>query len=236
MSEDFMKDAEEARLVKTSRKSSLKFIKTSYQPLDDALGGGIPLGKVTDIAGEPGVGKTALIYDIIRQAQLDNLRCVYLDIDRKFDGYWARERSELDVDDLLVFEPKKTEGIVPACLGLIQDGYADLIIFDSISALDIEGSLKDILNPLLQKIVESKTAIIFTSQLRQDMENGGMTTPQNTILDQVCNVRMMLKKSGMIKQHSEAVKGDIVIGYTVEVNVYKNDLKSPAVEKIEIYH
>ncbi|XP_061590652.1 DNA repair protein RAD51 homolog 3 [Cololabis saira] len=42
------------------KEEELGSIKTSSSQLDDALGGGLPLGKTTEICGAPGVGKTQL--------------------------------------------------------------------------------------------------------------------------------------------------------------------------------
>lgn len=232
MAEDFMSKYEEIRTKKIKRESTLKFVGTSYTNIDEALGGGIPLGKVIDIAGEAGVGKSSFVQDIIMQAQLQDLSCVYMDIERKFDAYWARERANVNTDDLLVFEPKNLEGMVPACVTLMEQGLADLIIFDSISALNIstEVSLKNILNPLLQKIVEYNTSLIFISQIRNDLLEGGLTTPHNGVLNDVSNIRIMLKKLSIIKQE------ELIVGKTIEVNIYKNDLAVPVVKQIELFN
>ena len=233
MSEDFLKSFEQKQAERPKRESQAQYVPTSYTPIDEALGGkGIPLGKVIDIAGEAGIGKSALVQDIITQAQQKNLACVYLDIERKFDAYWARERANVDVNDLLVFEPKNVEGIIPACETLIKEGLADLIIFDSISALNLkEGqSLKEIINPLLKKLVEYNTSLIFLSQIRQDLIEGGQTTPNNKVLDDVCNIRIMLKQLHIIKQE------ELIVGKTLEVNVYKNDSFVPKVVQVDLFN
>jgi recombination protein RecA len=230
MNEDFMDKYEQSRLKKSQRLSTLKFVSTSYMNIDDALGGGIPLGKVIDIAGEAGVGKTALIQDIIKQAQLQNLSCVYMDIEHKFDAYWARERADVNVDELLVFEPRDPQKVVEGCLVLMEQGLADLIIFDSVSALEVTDSLKEILNPLLKKIAEYNTTLIFLSQVRNDLTNGGKTTPHNGALEDVSNIRIMLKSLSIIKQE------ELIVGKTLEVNVYKNDLSVPSVKQIDLFN
>jgi len=228
--DDFMSKFEEAHLKKSKRESTFSFVSTSYLNIDDALGGGIPLGKVVEISGEAGVGKSAFVQDIITQAQQKDLSVVYLDIERKFDSYWARERANVNTDDLLIFEPKNIEGIAPACIELIENRLADIIIFDSVSALNLNCSLKEVLNPLLQKIVEYNTSLILLSQVRQDLENGGLTTPHNTELDHICNIRIMLKKLSIIKQE------ELIVGKTVEVNIYKNSLSVPCVKQIELFN
>lgn len=230
MSEDFMDKYEEARIKHIEKKSKLQFIPTSYMTIDDGLGGGIPLGKTTDIAGEAAVGKTALVQDIIKQAQLLDLKCVYMDINRSFDAYWARERADVNVDELVIFEPKDAQKLVEGCLALMENGLADVIIFDSVSSLEVTDSLKEILNPLLAKIVEYNTALIFISQVRNDLTNGGKTTPHNGALEDVSNIRIMLKSLSIIKQE------ELIVGKTLEVNIYKNDLSVPSVKQIDLFN
>ena len=234
MNDNFMNDYEEKNMTKPSRKSQLKYLSTSYLPIDDALGGqGLPLGKVIDIAGEAGVGKSAIVQDIMKQAEEHGLSCVYLDIDKKLDAYWARERTGLDIDNLLIFEPKNIEGISEACLTLMKEGLADLIIFDSISALNLNSetiTLKEVLNPLLQKLLEYNTSLIFLSQVREDLVEHCKTTPYNSVLDDICNIRIMLKTLHIIKQE------ELEIGKTLEVNVYKNELGVPSVKQIDLFN
>lgn len=133
-----------------------------------------------------------------------------------------------------MFQPPKIEGIVPACLTLMEQGLADIIIFDSISNLPLmpDGeniALKTVINPLLQKLQEYKTSLVFLSQIRHDLVEGGDTTPRNLALNDLCNIRMMFKFLQTIK-HQE-----VVIGHKIEVDIYKNDLASPAKTNIELF-
>ena len=234
MSNDWLDKYEAKHNTPAKRESDTKIISSSYSEIDAASGiGGFPLGKVIDIAGEPNIGKTCFAYDLVAYSQMNNLACVWLDIDRNFDAEFAYKKQVIN-DDLLVFQPPKIEGIVPACLTLMEQGLADIIIFDSISNLPLMAdgeniALKTVINPLLQKLQEYKTSLIFLSQIRADLIEGGDTTPRNLALNDLCNMRLMFRFKQVIK-HQE-----VVIGHKIEVDIYKNDLASPAKTEIELF-
>lgn len=227
---DWLSDYEQKRLETGKRKSEVEVMSSSYLKLDEALGiNGIPRGKIIDIAGPAGVGKTALVLDIVAEAQRQNLVCVYMDLQRDFDSQFAHNRK-VDIQDLLIFRPKDIQSIAPACETLMKEGFADFIIFDSISAVDTSKvSLKEMVNPIRRHLLEYKSSLILLSQVREDLSNGGQVTPYMNDLDEIANVRMMMKKLHGIKHE------DVLIGKEVEVDIYKNDLATPAKAVIEIY-
>lgn len=47
-------------------------IVTFCEQLDDMLGGGVPVGKITEFCGAPGVGKTQIGYVLTRKCFVDN--------------------------------------------------------------------------------------------------------------------------------------------------------------------
>ena len=48
-------------------------IVTFCEQLDDMLGGGVPVGKITEFCGAPGVGKTQIGYVLTRKCFIDKL-------------------------------------------------------------------------------------------------------------------------------------------------------------------
>lgn len=227
---DWLSDFEQKRLETGKRKSEVEVLSSSYMKLDEALGiNGFPRGKVIDIAGPAGVGKTALVLDFVAEAQRNNLVCVYLDLQRDFDSQFAHNRK-VDIQDLLIFRPKDIQSVALACEALMKEGLADFIIFDSISAVDTtEVSLKEMINPIRRHLLEYQSSIIMLSQVREDLSQGGQTTPHMRDLDEIANVRMMMKSLHGIKHE------DVLIGKEVEIDIYKNDLATPAKAVIEIY-
>lgn len=62
-------------------------IVTFCEQLDDMLGGGVPVGKITEFCGAPGVGKTQIGYVLTRKCFFDNLPLY------KQDRNWSRNVS-----------------------------------------------------------------------------------------------------------------------------------------------
>ena len=56
-------------------------VPTGIRALDEALGGGLPAGEVTVVAGDPGAGKTALVAQVTVAAALAGLRPAYVSIE-----------------------------------------------------------------------------------------------------------------------------------------------------------
>jgi recombination protein RecA len=233
--EDWLSPFENKKLAKGGRVSNQQYISTSYTELDYVLGGGFPLGKTVEISGEPGSGKTCLITDIIGTAQKENLSCVYMNIGPSFDMVYAKSRG-VKLDELLIFQPEDINKIVEASLILMEQGLADIIVIDSISNIP-NVPLKQILNPLLKKIVEYNTCLILASQVRNDLDFGRYKTPFMLELNDIANIRMLLKVTGGIKTPmavGTAVQ-DMLIGKKVLVDIYKNDLTQPAQTNIDLY-
>lgn len=53
--------------------AELRSIVTFSSQLDEALGGGVQLGKITELCGAPGVGKTQLWYETLAHSSVHSL-------------------------------------------------------------------------------------------------------------------------------------------------------------------
>ena len=127
---DWLDKYEKARLEQR-KVFTLDVIPTAYSELDDAIGvKGIPRGKITEIAGHSSVGKTALVLDILAQAQARGLNVVYMDLDRKFDKQFALYRA-IKLDELLIFrpDPQQAQNTVDALKKMIEQNLIELLGF-----------------------------------------------------------------------------------------------------------
>src|SRR5947209_3124292 len=71
-------------------------ISTGFAALDDALGGGgLPRGRLVEIFGSAGCGKTTLAIQIVARLQRNGLTAAWIDVDQTFDAAWA---AQLGVD------------------------------------------------------------------------------------------------------------------------------------------
>lgn len=229
METDWLDKFEKNRL-ENKKSFTIEVIPSSYEELDRAFGvGGLPRGKIIEISGGAGVGKTALLLDIVASAQAQGLNVVYLDLDRKFDRQFAENRA-VKCDELLVFQPdpKKPENLTKALNQLILGNLVDVIVFDTISSFG-DGIL-NILQELVKDIVGTKITVLIASQIRENFEDPrDYNTPYMKVLNQYSNIRMYLKKIETLKHK------DILIGKRVSVDIYKNLLSHPRSAEIEIY-
>lgn len=108
---------------------------TGMFPLDLALGGGLPRGKVTTIFGPESSAKTNLALKVIALHQImhPELLCVFISIEG-FDKPWAKLMG-VDVDKLIVLYPSFAEQVVDMARDFISAPDCGVVVLDSIAAM-----------------------------------------------------------------------------------------------------
>jgi len=215
-------------------------IPTGSLSLDLALGiGGIPRGRVTEIYGPEGSGKTTLCQHIVAEAQRMGGVAAYIDMEHALDPVYAA-RCGVNVDDLYISQPDTGEQALEIAEALVRSGAVDVIIVDSVAALvpraEIEGDMGDshpglqarLMSQALRKlsgaIKVSNAAMIFTNQLRQKigiMFGNPETTSGGMALKFYASVRLDIRSIQSIKTGGE------VIGNRTRVRVKKNKVAPP---------
>lgn len=112
----------------------VEFIPTGSLTLDIALGGGIPRGRYTQIAGQLSSTKTTQCAHIVANAQKMGLVCAWFDVEGTSDEDYFRQLG-IDYDSLLYSRPDGSEEAFDVCLELQKSGVVDLAVIDSIAAL-----------------------------------------------------------------------------------------------------
>jgi recombination protein RecA len=113
---------------------------TGIAALDDALGGGLPRGRVVEVFGSPGSGKTALALALVRACQARGGVAVWIDAERALDGARAHAAG-IDLDRLVVMRPSSGEQAFAAIDMLVARGRVQLVVIDSIAALVPDAEL-----------------------------------------------------------------------------------------------
>jgi recombination protein RecA len=215
-------------------------IPTGSLALDLALGvGGIPRGRVTEIYGPEGAGKTTVCQHIVAEAQKRGGTAAFVDMEHALDPAYAA-LCGVNVEDLLISQPDTGEQALEIAEALIRSGAVDIVVIDSVAALvpraEIEGEMGDshpglqarLMSQALRKlsgaVKQSNTALMFTNQLREKigvMFGNPETTSGGRALKFYSTVRLDIRRISAIKEKGE------VIGNRTRVRVTKNKVAPP---------
>lgn len=215
-------------------------IPTGALSLDIALGvGGIPRGRVTEIYGPDGAGKTTLALHIVAEAQKRGGVAAYIDMEHALDPEYAKACG-VDLGNLYIAQPDTGEQALEIAETLVRSGAVDVIVIDSVAALvpraEIEGEMGDshpglqarLMSQALRKlsgaIKQSNTAMIFTNQLREKIGvvfGSSETTTGGRALKFYASIRLDVRRVTGIKEKGE------VIGSRTRVRVTKNKVAPP---------
>ncbi len=223
-----------------ARHLTVEAIPTGALSLDIAIGiGGVPRGRITEIFGPESSGKTTLALHIVAEAQKMGGTAAFIDMEHALDPFYA-ERIGVDVENLLISQPDTGEQALEIAETLIRSGAVDVVVVDSVAALvpraEIEGDMGDavvgmqarLMSQALRKLAgaiqQTRTAMIFTNQLRHKigvMFGSPETTPGGLALKFYASVRLDIRRIQAIKMGAE------VIGNRVRVKVVKNKVAPP---------
>ena len=215
-------------------------ISTGSLTLDIALGlGGLPKGRVTEIYGPEGSGKTTVALSCIANCQSKGGMAAFIDAEHALDPPYAR-RLGVDIDNLLVSQPDTGEQALEITEMLVRSGAIDILVIDSVAALvpraEIEGEMGDqhlglqarLMSQALRKLTgaisKTNTLVIFTNQIRMKigvMFGNPETTSGGNALKFYASVRLDIRRIGAITQ------GEEIIGNQVRVKVVKNKVAPP---------
>jgi len=217
-------------------------IPTQAISLDIALGvGGIPRGRITEIYGPEGGGKTTLALQIIANVQKQGGIAAFVDAENAMDPDYA-SKIGVDIESLLISQPDSGEQALQIIDTLVRSGSIDIIVLDSVAALvpkaELEGQIGDptvglqarlmsqSLRRLSSAISKSKAAAIFINQIREKINIGfgfgpRETTPGGRALKFYSSVRIDIRRIGSIKIGAD------VVGARVKVKVAKNKVAPP---------
>jgi recombination protein RecA len=222
--------------------SRLVGVSTGALELDLALGiGGFPRGRVIEIYGPEGAGKTTLALRVIAEIQKLGGVAAFVDAEHALDPIWATTVG-VQIDDLLVSQPDNGEQALEIVDTLVSSGGVDIVVVDSVAALvsksELEGDMGQShvglqarlmsqgLRKLTPNISKSNTMVVFLNQLREKvgvMFGNPETQPGGRALKFYASIRIDVRKIETLK------KGDTPVGIKVRAKVVKNKVAAPFV-------
>jgi recombination protein RecA len=220
--------------------AGISVISTGSMALDIALGvGGIPRGRIIEVFGPEGSGKTTVTLHIIAEAQRRGGITAFIDAEHALDPTYARNLG-VNIEELLVSQPDSGEQALEIADMLVRSGSLDLVVIDSVAALvpraEIEGEMGDthvglqarLMSQAMRKLAGTlsrfDTSAIFINQLREKigvMFGNPETTPGGRALKFYSSVRLDVRKIENLKDGTE------VVGSRTRVKVVKNKVAPP---------
>lgn len=221
--------------------------------IDKVLGGGLPFGRMVEIAGRPGGGKSTISFHVARIAT--RLGCIVLLID--VEGTADRERLNhlgIDTSKVLVKQPDADKGVkltveevgrtIEQSMKVFQDNYPDapvVIIWDSVGQTPSEdemdkdygdrnvGSRAKSITQLVYKIAplisETKSLFIGINQVRDDIGGNPMFPTYSVPGGNAWEHYASLRLE--IQQKQALKKGESRIGHNLGVHVRKSKVSRP---------
>lgn len=139
------------------------------------------MGRFAVVWGNRSATKSTLCLWSIAAAQKMGKTCAYLDTEKTFDSEWA-ERHGVDTKSLYIIRLNDVEDILEATKELLEQGMIDLLVLDSINALNYAKYFEDgnnsiglqskAIGEILQKWNRwnDNTLILLISQVRTKIE------------------------------------------------------------------
>lgn len=216
-------------------------ISTGSLLIDQALGGGIGCGRITEVYGVESSGKSTLCLHIAAECQKTGGIVAYIDVENALDVEYATKLG-VNVNDLIFAQPTSAEQALDIIEDLAETGEVNLIILDSVAALcpeaELDGDMGDQTIGLLARLMskacrkitgklnQKNCAVIFINQIREKVSTGFSMGPSETTsggraLKFFASQRIELRKTTAIKER------DQVIGNNVKVKIVKNKISAP---------
>lgn len=245
-----------------TRETGLKLPSTFYL-LNDTLGGGIPWGKILEVAGEESSGKSLIAYNFAHVCQELGGHVIWVDAEQAWMNSWA-EINGVDPKHVTVINDTRIEVISDIIADLVMYWRSQLVnnepillIVDSIAALDcsenIDAKMVDgkaemggrakalykyfrIRNELFYRLGVTQ---IYINQLRTALNVGfgkdNSTTTGGAALKFFASIRLAFYagKSITVKQNGKERKA----GKVVTIRTLKNKVAppKPTISKCNVY-
>lgn len=200
----------------------------------------MPYGRIVEIYGDTGTGKSGITLSTIANAQKDGKRCAIIDTEHALDPNYAKLLG-VDIDELFISQPDTGDDALSICEELVKSGMFGVVVVDSVAGLvpkrELDGDFGDANVGVMAKLMaqamrklspttnRSNTCLVFTNQIRDNIGAFGYADTSVTTggksLKFFASVRIELKRMQQVKD------GDDIVGHRVKATVKKNKLAAP---------
>lgn len=201
--------------------------------------GGVPKGRILEIYGDSGAGKTSLTLKIISEAQKLGELVAFVDAENALDPNWA-DTLGVDVSSLYVCQPPSGESALEVTEALVRSGAYAVVVVDSVAALtpqaEINGEageshmglqarmISQACRKLTAAVAATDCILLFVNQTRMLLSvvyGSPVTTTGGKALKFYSSVRLEVSRASVIKD------GDTPIGIKTRIKAAKNRMAAP---------
>lgn len=183
------KGSEPIQKLKLTSFSKIAPLKKNRMPtgvfeFDRVLGGGIVPGEVILLSGEPGVGKSTLLLQTMK-----NLKTIFISGEEAAEQVKERaERLKINLDNFMFSDDLQVEGIVKGIENI--DFRIDVLVIDSIQtvytkAIDAPpgniSQLRESVNKLVSLAKKTKTAVVVVGHITKGGDIAGPKTLEHLV-------------------------------------------------------
>jgi recombination protein RecA len=201
---------------------------TGLAALDQALGGGLPRGRITELIGVPSSGMATLALKIVAHSQRQ-APAVYIDPDHIFDPDYA-VRCGVDLDRLLLVRPADYRQALAIVADFVAGGRQQALVMGA-SFQPPPAGLADLLTASLNRLPaplsHSGCVLLFLTTLPAHSPPDLAHYPAHLPLPGYTAVRLLLQRERWLYRRRD------IIGYQAQLLVVKNKL-GPAGRQVSL--
>jgi recombination protein RecA len=240
--ERFTRAFGEESLKLSSEINPYEVISTGSLTLDYRLSvGGYVEGRLTEIWGIDGVGKTTLSLMAIAEAQRKHpeKRAAFIDMEQKFDRAWAAAHG-VDLERLWLYSPQSAEDVADALKMLCtEEANTSMVVLDSIGAMipevekekDADQAVMGNTAKIITRMVKmaavaaarSGVVVILINQVRANLGYGAdTTTGGGWSLKHATTMKFKLRRTGTVPFKTKIGNEERVVGHELAIEVQRN--------------
>jgi len=217
--------------------------------LSNKLDGGVPVGRMIEIAGGEGAGKTLLASYLMADTQKKGGVAIYIDTEHAA-SVEVMKKAGVNVEDLIYVQASTTESVLQTMETIVQKVHREnsdkliTIVWDSIAATSTKAEVEAEfeagrtvamqarvigigMRKLMPLVSRHNVCLVFINQLRENIGGFGFGsskfTPGGNAIKYGASVRLWLTHFKQIKDKD----GDL-IGRIVKCDVKKNKVAPPS--------
>lgn len=207
------------------KNKTYNYLKTNLTPFDNLIGGGLPKGKILELSGEPDIGKTSFLFDIIESLKNDEVVVAYIATSTKSLGF-LKARGLSNNERLILCITNDENKIINFVKDTIT--MVDLFIIDSIPEILTENEKNSFdmnVNQDVPKLLRNLNTIMYGEDAaliavnHLIYKNEESVSRWKNIFQQYCTVRVEMISSNEYKLLSHKLQPNLVGGVQSELQL-----------------